>query len=131
MTNLSRTALVLSALLLAQCVYVEPLFEAMFPPSCYPKSHRHGAVAPAIPVGLTGMTADAGAVDLHWTDQAGCTFNIYVDGSLYQTGVSWDYTVRIYYGDPGEEHEYAVSAVDTVTGLESAPCEALGITSGS
>ena len=131
MTNLLQTPLVLCALLLTQCCYIEPLFEAMFPPACCPKNHRPGAVDPAIPTGLTVMTADAGAVDLHWNDQPGCTFNIYVDGSFLKSVVYWDYTVRVNYGDPGTEHQYAVSAVDIITSLESAPCEALGITSGS
>lgn len=93
-----------------------------------------GAVgqAPSVPTGLVTSTGIRNVINTQWDDQAGCTFNVYVDGVLNQTGVVWQVLFhKVNIGASNTVAFISLSAVNTTSGLESAQCDPVMGTSGS
>lgn len=88
--------------------------------------------APAVPTGLVTSTGIKNVINTQWDDQAGCTFNVYVDGALNQEGVVWQATFhKVNIGAPNTEALISISAVSISSGLESPQCTPVAGTSGS
>lgn len=87
---------------------------------------------PAVPTGLVTSTGIVNVINTQWDDQAGCTFNVYVNGVLNQNGVVWQATFhKVNIGAPNTVALISISAVSTSSGLESPQCTPVAGISGS